>query len=479
MRKIGAAVTVAATLAMGNAAMAERSFGSLTGVWQSHGYGLVAEIDHDRLQFIERTAVSCLRGASYGRASLEDYYTLAVGADGESFSLRSDGALSAITFTRLPDMQQACPTGITTRSEDPLLNFDVMWHTFAEHYAFFAERSVDWDAMYDEFRPRAAQASRPRDLRRLMASMLSRFDDGHVSLETDRDVVDLLDEPVEAIFKRECRELGGACDYDDYYRDQIDLYNEIIRRDYLRGDAVRRLRGYATWGRLAPEVGYFRIDAMSGLSGQGTATADAAAIHALLDHVLAELDDIAALVIDVRMNEGGYDAVAVAIASRFADARRVFGSKHAIESGQRTPAVEMIVDPYPGRRFLGPVAVLIGPATMSAGEIFVLAMKALPNTRLIGEPTNGILSDNFYRTLPNGWEIGLSNEVYLDVHGNLFEARGIPPEMPAPFLSLADRLSRRDRGLDTALKTLETMLGEVNDENNARAERSPSDHRSH
>jgi C-terminal processing protease CtpA/Prc len=60
-----------------------------------------------------------------------------------------------------------------------------------------------------------------------------------------------------------------------------------------------------------------------------------------------------------------------------------------------------------------------------------MAMKACPKLTTLGETTLGILSDNLYKRLPNGWEISLSNEVYEAPNGRVYEAIGIAPDVEA------------------------------------------------
>ena len=59
-----------------------------------------------------------------------------------------------------------------------------------------------------------------------------------------------------------------------------------------------------------------------------------------------------------------------------------------------------------------------------------MALRAMPQVTHIGEPTRGALSDVLNKTLPNGWTLELSNEVFTDHTGELWEARGIPPHVP-------------------------------------------------
>ncbi len=50
----------------------------------------------------------------------------------------------------------------------------------------------------------------------------------------------------------------------------------------------------------------------------------------------------------------------------------------------------------------------------------------MDNVQRIGSPSKGIFSDILDKKLPNGWEFGLSNQVYQDNQGKSYEAKGIP-----------------------------------------------------
>jgi C-terminal processing protease CtpA/Prc len=96
------------------------------------------------------------------------------------------------------------------------------------------------------------------------------------------------------------------------------------------------------------------------------------------------------------------------------------------------------------------VYLLTSSLTVSAGEVFALAMSALPTVTVLGEPTQGILSDNLFHRLPSGWEVSLSNEVYETLDGRCFEGVGVPPASPLPRLG-AEILADLGAGLRIAV----------------------------
>jgi carboxyl-terminal processing protease len=135
-------------------------------------------------------------------------------------------------------------------------------------------------------------------------------------------------------------------------------------------------------------------------------------------------------VLDLRLNSGGFDEVAFEIASRLADEPRVVFTRHA---GQEPSApYEVTLQPSPRRRLSGPVAVLIGPQTVSAGEVLAQCLAAQPHARLFGQPTRGILSDAIPKALPNGWTYTLSVETLRAPSGEPLEVRGVLPHAPSP-----------------------------------------------
>jgi carboxyl-terminal processing protease len=150
--------------------------------------------------------------------------------------------------------------------------------------------------------------------------------------------------------------------------------------------------------------------------------------------------------------------VALRIIGYLTHERRLAFTKKAIEGGGYTDTQEVYFEPQGKRQFTGPVYYLQSDYTVSAVEIFSLAMMALPNVTRVGTPTYGILSDSLEKKLPNGWSIGLSNEVYVAVDGNLYEGRGIPPNIEVKAQTTGNFHERMRLDIDTAL----ALIGKAN-----------------
>jgi C-terminal processing protease CtpA/Prc len=210
------------------------------------------------------------------------------------------------------------------------------------------------------------------------------------------------------------------------------------------------------WGTINRRLGYLLVNSMTSISTNRNATSldDVGAIKGILDRVMRDLRDTAAMIIDVRFNGGGDDAVGLAIVNRFTDKRRLAVAKTARSYRGETPRREAYLTPEGDKPYLKPVVVIAGPDSASATEIFIMGMRALPQVIQLGEPTNGILSDELYKTLPKGWKFTLSNEVYYDYKGVNHEVSGTVPQIQTPVFSLKDLETGHNSALETALKVL-------------------------
>jgi len=141
--------------------------------------------------------------------------------------------------------------------------------------------------------------------------------------------------------------------------------------------------------------------------------------------MLKDLENTKALVIDLRFNGVGKDEVGMAVLTRLNDKKRTVFTKKGKLGNDFTP-INKVVQTASDTPYSKPVYLLIGPESASAPEIMTLSFLSLANTTRIGLNTEGVFSD---RTLPNGWEFGLSSEAYPDLKGNNYEGIGIATDI--------------------------------------------------
>jgi len=288
-------------------------------------------------------------------------------------------------------------------------NYDAFWTTLDERYAVFTERlpAGDWDALRDEHRP----SERGRDaLLDALVALARELDDGHTTIR-------------------------GTDAWVDVYPHYDTLYGlELNAEDrYLDGPLSWGAEDEFAWGR-AGDVGYLSITSMDALSRKDTERADVDAAVAATELALADLADTTGLIVDVRANEGGWDAVSLAIAAAFTGERSLAWSE-ARRNGPAHddfgPFEDVFVDASDA--YDAPVILLTSGGTFSAAETFAMAMGGRARVTLLGEPTSGHLSDMIDGQLPNGWNFTFSGERYRAADGEFYEARGIPVDVEVPL----------------------------------------------
>jgi len=440
--------------ARSRATAADAPFAALQGTWRSHDYGTILRIGPDGYQLFEETRVSCLPTYEGSLADLSEIYVdLEISPQRRAFSARRAAGVTRMRYRRLQCMPANCADCPPAERSDPVWNFEVLWHTFAERYALFEHRGVDWQAAYDVHRPTVDTSTSARRLFDTCVAMLRPLRDGHVELRSERQRFNAGD--TASVLERlaaELRRAGSDRDPVDLLIERRERARAIIHERYLRSSARHSCNGLLEWGQLSERAGYLAIHAMAGESAcREHPREDQEAVAAAMGPIMRDIGQLPIMAIDLRGNGGGYDGVALRAAGYFTDRKRhafsKAASRHEGFGGKQTVTIEARGE----RRYHGRIFLLTSGLTASAAEIFVLALLQHPRITRIGEATHGILSDAMERHLPNGWRVSLSNELYRAFDGSLYEDRGVPPHIALPFLDRRDIEQGRDVMLDQVL----------------------------
>lgn len=392
-------------------------------MWQARGYGYVFVIDSDGMQQYS----TCSAGA--WRAALEDLEELLYARrTPDAIRVTPHALVPGYVLERLAALPDSCrkPLGST-----PLDSFDAFAATMQDYYPFFELRGVDWPARRKKLRSALSEKTNDAELFAACSEMLAGLNDGHIALRAE---VDGEQRSFHATRPDTFSRMRTAFDAQSeiktfrvFRQKWIELFKKGVEEKILGGKAKFSCQRKIVWGHVSEKVGYIFLPGMGGFA-RGGLKADLAALHAGFDEVLTALADTEALIVDVSLNRGGMDVISVAIASHFADKRRLGFSKYpAVAKDLR---LDRYVEPHAGTRYTKKVYVVTNGVTASAAEIFTMCMRAFPHVTTVGLPTAGALSDILEKELPNGWDFGMSNEVYLDHEGKCHEGPGIPPQIP-------------------------------------------------
>ena len=99
-------------------------------------------------------------------------------------------------------------------SADAEETFETLWQTIDRGYSFFEYKNIDWNAVYQTYRPQINNNMTDRELFDKCSQMLNILRDGHVNLRAG----------------------FSTSYYNDFYLNFPANFNkEIIDRNYLRG----------------------------------------------------------------------------------------------------------------------------------------------------------------------------------------------------------------------------------------------------
>ena len=270
-----------------------------------------------------------------------------------------------------------------------------------ERYSHRDLQGVDWEARFARFRAPLLTAAEPEAFARAAAVLLQRAHDPHLWLQVAGD-----DDRIMT-----ARRLVWA-----------NFDAELLAKTV---PTLTRVNAQVAHGRWPEDnIGYLQINTWD--------QREVEALQAVVDALVA-LRDTEALVLDVRQNGGGSELIAQRVAGAFLP-EEVLYAKSRIRApgvpGGFSPLRERTVKPNAvGPYYHQPVAVLIGPACLSANEAFILMMKQHPAARFFGLPTGGSSGNPQPHDLGNGVTIYAPIWEAFDAEGKPLEGVGLRPDV--------------------------------------------------
>jgi len=217
----------------------------------------------------------------------------------------------------------------TIPSADFASQFDSLWSTFDREYSYFDYKHIDWNAMRVAYRPRAIAAGDQDAFISVVREMLGELHDVHVTL----------------------RNAAGAS-IATYQPDAFVNWNRRVWDQYVA--RANWTQGQIDWGHgVLDGVPYIVI---GGWGASSIRSAD-------FDAAFERYRTAPRLILDVRMNGGGNDALAFEIAGRFTP-RTITAGYVKIKNGPGHadfgPLMPRTVTPRGSWQFAGQVTLLIG-----------------------------------------------------------------------------------------------------------------------
>ncbi len=310
-------------------------------------------------------------------------------------------------------------------AEDAVAVFESLWTAFKEDYGPFEDRGIDWDDIYEQFRPLVSENTTQEGLYQVLTQMLAVLDDGHVNLVT----------PGKPVFRS-----------NTWFRERTDdsLFNlQVVKNYYLTAGFKSGIEESYVEGLIDDKVAYVWFDYV----GDN---------WSVLNELLEKYHDKQGLIVDLRHNQGGDFTYAFANMGRLTNEKRlIFSSqtKNGPRAGDFTDWHDWHLEPS-GTFWNKNIVVLIDRYTISAGERAVMAFRTLPQVTMVGDTTNGATSTMIGRELANGWNYSIATQKVKLFDGQSYEGIGLAPDIRV-INSLEALKNGRDVVLEKALEILE------------------------
>jgi len=262
-------------------------------------------------------------------------------------------------------------------------NAEALWKILDEHYCFFEQKGIDWNAVRNKYLKQFDNSMTERQQFEVMANMLSELKDGHVNLYTS----------------------FNAARYWSWREDYPQNYSDSLLRKYLKTDYL--IASGMDYTILDDNIGYLRCESFQRGIGAGN-----------LNDILLYFQPCRALIIDVRNNGGGLENEAVDIVNLFVPKGVTVVSNRG-KLKRLNHAYQTKNEPLDT---LMPIVVLVNGNTASSSEITSGALQDLDRAVVMGTKTFGKGLVQMTVDLPYHGNLKLTSQKYYIPSGRCIQA---------------------------------------------------------
>ncbi|AEL28131.1 S41 family peptidase [Cyclobacterium marinum] len=316
----------------------------------------------------------------------------------------------------------------------PTNNFEILWNDFDQHYSLFEVRGINWKELYQNYRPQVTDKLSNEELWEIVTEMVEHLDDSHTTL------------------------YNGNTRYKSGYalneQSTAEFSADLLISKYIDSKIEETSEDELLFGQVKDKnVGYIYLGSMGGSN------------PSVIDEIVKKFDNTEAIILDIRQNSGGEDRYSARIAKAFSDGvHEIYSVQTRNGRGYNDFDEKNIYHTQfdSNHSYTKPVIVLTDRKTISAGEVFLLHMKAFEHVTQIGDTTAGDFSTvSNMRFLPNGWRYVYSIQQFLLPNGESLDGIGHVPDVYAKN-TVASINGQSDLVFEEALRYLTAEYGQSN-----------------
>lgn len=434
----------------------EDSYPKANGIWLNSDYGWLLQVNSSGLERWQITPNFCYPSKQEGQTAMSSieyrYFEVLDDKTAKFEYFPGDGHT---LFTKLDSMPEKCGQVVGSSLQD---TFEVFVDIFANHYAFFEQREVNWDELTDSKRNVLAKITTKQELFELLSSMIEPLGDSHTKLIA---TINGDKNRYQAGFKQTLPTIQSGIGEQAWL---IGLIKQL-QEDILDEGSVHTANERMVIGSIDNRIGYIQIFTMGGFSEdfEFGSVEWAKEEMRLLDYYLSEaiksFKGYEAVIIDLSNNRGGFDQVARGIAAHFT--HEPFEAYSVRTDWNSPPTITYTIKPAITARFTGPIYLMTSDVTVSGGEIATMTLRNLPNVTHVGQTTRGSFSTPLAKPLPNGWYLELSNEIFASPEGTVYEGQGIQPEIPIQVFELDNPIQSHALALQEVVNLIDSAKSKI------------------
>lgn len=411
----------------------------IVGAWRSIGDGYLLELDSKTITLYSYTSKYCYTEQNdYVIDLLSNSSKFYLNQTGDTLSvyLHDFGSKTKILqeekrFYKLNALPNNCVSLTEVQRNDPEYLFEIFYSTLKENYAFAKERNLDWEKIYRDYRPKITSKTTQHDLFNWMGEIITMSKDQHTKIISKENVTKQYNGVPSALRLGDIfKEQDSIKNFNDFAARFFKTSYENISKELLRANGKKVANGKIEWGELTPDIGYIHVHSLTGFaSGTLPRKQHLDTLNFYMTQIMESFKDKKAIIVDVSFNFGGYDAAGLTISSYFTDKAVPVYTKYVFQNGGFLKGTDFIIYPSKEYQFTKPVYLLTTDISRSAAESFAMQMKTLPNVKLVGTNTLGILSDMLGKSIGE-YYLTLSNEKYVTPAGDMYEVKGVSVDIP-------------------------------------------------
>lgn len=314
-------------------------------------------------------------------------------------------------------------------SGDPVSVFESCWQFYDRQYPYFELKGIDWDQVYDTYRPRISSETSDQQLAEILNEMMRELQDYHVYLDGDENI-NFFNSSYTAVRLQ------------SYQQDEPqpqEVFNTF--------PDFRQVSSTTTFYESpSNDIAYVEITGFDRNNGN-------------FGQVLNAVQGKKGIIIDIRRNGGGSSSAMEEVAAYFTNEQIMYAEERYRISSDRNEFTEwypLIVDGTSTSNYNKPVVLIISQSTGSAAERFASIMKEFPQVTLIGDTTFGGSGGILEYPLSNGWICTSSFKQVRRANGEYIEFSGIAPDITDVFdRENPDTIEGEDKAILKAIELIE------------------------